>query len=98
MKIGVFGSGVVGQTLAAGFVKHGHQVMVGTRDILKLKEWVGENPHAKVGNSSETAKFGEVLVLAVKGSAAAEVLREAGKENLAGKTVIDACNRWKPSA
>ena len=92
MKIGVLGSGVVGQVLAAGFIKHGHQIMVGTRDPLKLKEWVGDNPHAKVGSSSETAKFGEVLILAVKGSVAAEVLREAGPENLTGKTIIDACN------
>lgn len=92
MKIGVLGSGVVGQALAAGFVKHGHQAMVGTRDILKLKEWVGEHPHAKVGSSNDTAKFAEVVVLAVKGSAAAEALRDAGKENLGGKIVIDACN------
>lgn len=92
MKIGVLGSGVVGQVLAAGFIKHGHQAMIGTRDPLKLKEWVGDNPHAKVGSDSEAAQFGEILVLAVKGSAAATVLREAGPENLAGKTIIDACN------
>lgn len=46
MRIGVLGSGVVGQTLAAGFVKHGHPVMVGTRDVLKLKDWAGKNPHS----------------------------------------------------
>jgi hypothetical protein len=92
MKIGVLGSGVVGQTLGAGFIKHGHQVMVGTRDILKLKEWVRENPHAKVGSSSDAADFGEVLLLAVKGSVASMVLGEAGAENLAGKVLMDACN------
>ena len=32
MKIGVIGSGVVGRTLAAGFLKHGHEVAIGTRD------------------------------------------------------------------
>jgi predicted dinucleotide-binding enzyme len=92
MKIGVLGSGVVGQTLAAGFLKHGHEVMVGTRDTSKLKEWVGQNPGAKLGSSSETARFADVVVLAVKGSAAAAVLREAEKNNLAGKPVVDACN------
>jgi predicted dinucleotide-binding enzyme len=92
MKIGVLGSGVVGQTLAAGFLKHGHEVMVGTRDTSKLKEWAGQNPGAKLGSSSETARFADVVVLAVKGSAAAAVLREAEKNNLAGKPVVDACN------
>ena len=37
MKVGIIGSGVVGQTLAAGFLKHGHQVEIGTRDPAKLK-------------------------------------------------------------
>ena len=39
MKVGIIGSGVVGQTLAAGFLKHGHQVEIGTRDPAKLKDW-----------------------------------------------------------
>jgi len=38
MKVGIIGSGVVGQTLAAGFVKHGHQVEIGTRDSTKLRD------------------------------------------------------------
>jgi len=92
MNIGVLGSGVVGQTLAAGFRKHGHEVMVGTRDTLKLKAWAANEADVKLGSSSEAAKFGEVVVLAVKGSAAAEALRGAGAVNVAGKTVIDACN------
>jgi 8-hydroxy-5-deazaflavin:NADPH oxidoreductase len=92
MKIGVLGSGVVGQTLAAGFLKHGHEAMVGTQHPAKLKDWEAKTPGAKVGNFAEAAAFGEVLVLAVKGSAAAAVLREAGAASLAGKAVMDACN------
>ena len=92
MKIGVLGSGVVGQTLAAGFLKHGHQVMAGTQHRPKMEEWAAKNPEAKVGSFADAAKFGEVLVLAVKGSAAAEVLREAAAEDLRGKLVMDACN------
>jgi hypothetical protein len=38
MKVGVIGSGVVGQTLAAGFLKHGHEIEIGTREPAKLKE------------------------------------------------------------
>lgn len=92
MKVGVLGSGSVAQTLAAGFIKHGHQTMIGTRDKGKLADWLKTNPTAQVGNVSDTAAFGEVVVLAVKGSAAADVLRAAGTANLEGKLVMDACN------
>ena len=68
MKVGVLGSGDVAKSLAEGFVKHGHQTMIGTRDSAKMAEWQRSNPKAKVGSFSETAAFGEVLALAVKGS------------------------------
>ena len=93
MKIGILGSGVVGQTLARGLVKHGYEVMTGTRDVNKLKEWktrVGNK--VSVGDFKETAKFGEIIVLAVKGTVAKEVLQMVGIENLDGKTIIDATN------
>jgi len=92
MRIGVLGSGVVGQTLAGGFLKHGHETMVGTQHPAKLQEWAAKTKGAKTGSFAEAAAFGEVLVLAVKGAAAAEVLREAGEKNIAGKAVMDACN------
>jgi predicted dinucleotide-binding enzyme len=92
MKVGVLGSGIVAQTLAAGFLKHGHETMVGTRDQAKLAEWNRENPNALLGGFNEAAAFGEIVVLAVKGLAAAEVLRAGGAANLAGKPVIDATN------
>lgn len=92
MKIGVLGSGIVAQTLAGGFLKHGYEVMVGTRDAAKLAEWRVQNPKAHVGSFSEAASFGEAVVLAVKGTAAADALRAAGGKNLGGKLVMDACN------
>lgn len=92
MKIGVLGSGDVAQVLASGFLKHGHAVTVGTRDSAKLSGWAGSNPGGRVGSFAEAARFGEVLVLAAKGSAAAEVLRLAGADALAGKPIIDATN------
>jgi hypothetical protein len=92
MKVGVLGSGVVGQTLAAGFLKHGHEAMIGTREPSKMADWSKANSEARVGSPSEAAAFGEVIILAVKGGAAAEALRGGGKANLTGKTVIDACN------
>ena len=92
MKIGVIGSGIVGQTLAAGFLKHGHEVMVGTRDTAKLKDRAAKTPGVKLGSSRDTAEFADAVVLAVKGSVASMALQEAGQENLAGKLVMDTCN------
>jgi predicted dinucleotide-binding enzyme len=92
MKIGVIGSGGVGQVLASGFLKHGHDVMIGSRDASKLADWAAQNSSGKVGDFAQTAAFGEVVVLAVKGLVADDALRIAGKENLSGKTIIDATN------
>lgn len=89
-RIGVIGSGVVGQVLAGGFVKHGFETMIGSRDPDKLTAWAGQSG-AKHGTLEETARFGEIVVLAVKGTAAEEAVRLAGPA-LAGKTVIDATN------
>jgi predicted dinucleotide-binding enzyme len=94
MKIGILGSGMVGQTLAAGFLKHGHRAMLGTRDTDKgnLQDWRAKNPAAQVGTFEEAAKFGDLMVLCSLGRAAVEVLRLAGADNLAGKTIIDTTN------
>lgn len=92
MKVGVLGSGDVAKVLAAGFLKHGHAVTVGSRTPAKLADWAAKNPGAKTADFAGAAAFGELLVLAVKGKAAPEALRLAGTKNLAGKTVMDACN------
>lgn len=92
MKIGVLGSGIVAQTLAAGFLKHGDQAMLGTRDQGKLSEWKSANPAALLGSFAEAAAFGEVVVLAVKGTASAAALRAAGRDALRNKVVIDSTN------
>lgn len=92
MKIGVIGSGTVAQTLAAGFIRHGHTIMLGTRDQAKLREWAAANPQAQLGSPAQVAAFGELLVLAVKGSAAVAALKLIGAPQLQGKLIIDATN------
>jgi 8-hydroxy-5-deazaflavin:NADPH oxidoreductase len=92
MKIGILGSASVATTLAAGLIKHGHEVTLGTRDAAKLADFVKANPRAKVASFVDAAKFGEVIVLAVKGTAAESALALAGADNLRGKTVIDTTN------
>jgi 8-hydroxy-5-deazaflavin:NADPH oxidoreductase len=93
MKIGIMGSGIVGQTLAKGFIKHGYHVMVGTNNPGKhgeLKEKTGSK--VEVGSFAEAAKFGEVLILAVKGTAAEAVVKSVGTDHLKGKTILDTTN------
>jgi len=93
VKAGVIGSGAVGRTIAKGLLTHGYDVMIGTNDPSKsdaLKDATGGK--ARVGSFAETASFGELIVLAVKGTAAEDVLRRIGAEKLRGKTVIDTSN------
>lgn len=93
--VGVLGSGDVGRRLAAGFSSRGHDVMIASRDPAKreLAEWLsGEGVGIQAGTFAEAAKHGELLVLAVLGNAAEQVIADAGPENLSGKVVIDAMN------
>jgi len=92
MKVGVLGSGDVAKVLAAGFIKHGHDVALGTRDAAKLKDWASQNPKVRLATFGDSAAHGELLVLAVKGTVATEALRLAGHGNLDGKVVVDATN------
>jgi predicted dinucleotide-binding enzyme len=92
-RVGVIGSGTVGETLANGFLKHGYEVMRGSRDPGKLSDWKqGAGAHAKAGTFKEAAAFGELVVFAVKGTAAEDALSLCGAENLSGKVVLDTTN------
>jgi hypothetical protein len=95
-KIGILGSGAVGITLANGFVKHGYQAMLATNNASKHEELKKKlDPGVAIGTFVEAAKFGDTLVLAVKGSAAEEVLKSVSGF-LNGKTVMDATNPIAP--
>lgn len=92
MKVGILGSGDVAKALGNGFLQHGHDVMLGTREPAKLADWTKQNSKGRVGSFAEAATFGELVVLAVKGSVAANALRAAGVANVTGKPVIDVTN------
>ena len=92
-KIAILGSGQVGDALAKGFLTNGHAVMRGSREPAKLDKWKQEaQGEASVGTFAEAAAWGEVIVLAVKGTAAEATIEQAGAANLAGKTILDATN------
>lgn len=92
-RIGVLGSGEVGRALGEGFAGRGWEVTVGTRSPEALTGWADdvEGP-ASVGTFAEAAAHGDVVVLAVLGSAAEDVLGLAGDGNLAEKVVLDTSN------
>jgi predicted dinucleotide-binding enzyme len=91
MKIGIIGSGVVGQVLAEGFRKHGYDVRIASRSPEKLAAFSSRTGIA-TGTPPEVAAWGEALVLATLGRGAKSALEECGAGNLAGKIVIDTTN------
>jgi 8-hydroxy-5-deazaflavin:NADPH oxidoreductase len=91
MRFGIIGSAVVGQTLGSGLKKHGYEVRIASRSPEKLAEFSTKTGIA-AGAPSDVAAWAQALVLAVKGTAAEEGLREAGAANVAGKLVIDTTN------
>jgi len=92
-KVAVLGSGAVGDTLSTGFLKHGYPVMRATRDPSKLQAWkAAATGEASVGTYAQAAAWADIIVLAVKGLVAEEVLDQAGHDNLANKTIIDTTN------
>jgi 3-hydroxyisobutyrate dehydrogenase-like beta-hydroxyacid dehydrogenase len=88
-KIGIPGSGSVATVLAAGLIKHGHEVTLGTRQAARLAEVAKANPRAEVAWFADAAKFAEVIVRAVKGTAAQRAPTLAGADNLKGKAMTD---------
>jgi predicted dinucleotide-binding enzyme len=93
-KVGVIGSGIVGQTLAKGFQKHGHEVVIGTRSAGKLADFTKATGIAEVDFA--TAAGSDILVLAVGGGVAEEAITQLGIDRIAGKVVIDTTNPIAP--
>jgi predicted dinucleotide-binding enzyme len=92
-RVGIIGSGMVGQALANGFIKYGYDAMIGTNNKSKhaeLKEKTGGK--AKIGSFEEAAQFGEIIVLAAKGTGAESAVKMARIANLKGKIVLDTTN------
>jgi predicted dinucleotide-binding enzyme len=103
MKVGILGTGNVGQTLGNGFAALGHDVKMGSRDSRneKMKQWVAEaGPRASSGVFADAAAFGEVVVLATLWGGTENAIQQAGPKNCAGKVVLDTTNPlvFKPNS
>jgi hypothetical protein len=103
MRIGILGSGGVGQDLGLGFIGLGHDVKMGSRNPARdeIKAWLAKaGKRASAGSFAEAAVFGELAVLAILWTGTENAIHLAGPENLAGKVVIDVTNPllFRPNA
>jgi 8-hydroxy-5-deazaflavin:NADPH oxidoreductase len=95
MRIGVLGTGVVGQTIATKLVELGHEVKMGSRSAgnEKAVEWAsGAGDGASEGSFADAASFGELVFNCTAGGVSLEALRSAGSDNLSGKVLVDVSN------
>ena len=106
MQIGIFGTGIVGQTIAAALAAKGHSVMIGTRDPAAtlsrdsgnafnktpFRDWQKANPTVKLGTFADAARFGETIINATSGEGALPALQAAGADVLGTKVVLDIAN------
>lgn len=106
MKIGILGTGIVGQTLAAKLAELGHDVMIGTRDVAAtlartephpygfppFSAWHEAHPSVRLGPFAEAAQHGDTVINATNGVGSLNALRLAGEQHLNGKILIDPSN------
>jgi predicted dinucleotide-binding enzyme len=106
MRIGILGTGMVGQALAAKLAEGGYEAVVGTRDPAAtlardepdgygnppFRVWHAQHPDVKLASFADAAAHGELLVNATAGAASLDALRLAGEANLDGKVLVDIAN------
>jgi len=94
MKIGVLGTGMVGEAIATKLVAIGHDVVMGSRSATgeKVVAWAKATGKGKAGTFAEAAAHGEVVFNCTNGTATLEVLKAAGAANLKGKVLVDVAN------
>ena len=98
MKIGILGAGIIGQTIGRKWAAAGHDLMFGVRNIKnpKLeelqKEFAAFPNTTTVGSTMDAIAFGEVILIAIPGTAVAGMAQAFGK-GLDGKILIDATNK-----
>jgi 8-hydroxy-5-deazaflavin:NADPH oxidoreductase len=110
-KIGIIGTGVVGQTFASKLVALGYDVTIGTRDVSEklastakdaqgnppFSEWHAQKSNVKLGTFAEAAAFGELILNVTHGAASINALKLAGEKNLKGKIIMDVANLHIPA-
>jgi len=95
MKIGILGTGMVGETLGTKFAQMGHQVKMGSRTANNenAAKWAAKNgTAASAGTFAQAAEFGEMVFLCLKGDVQMDVIRSVGERPFGSKPVVDVSN------
>jgi predicted dinucleotide-binding enzyme len=106
MKIAVLGTGMVGRAIAARLAELGHDVVIGTRDVAgtlartqpdamgspPYSEWQKEHAAIRLVAFPDAGAHGDVLVNATAGQGSQAALEAVGRENVAGKVILDVAN------
>jgi 8-hydroxy-5-deazaflavin:NADPH oxidoreductase len=106
VKIAVLGTGMVGQAFAGRLAELGHEVTVGTRDVdatmartepdamdnPPYQMWAREHPQVRLAPFAAAAGGAELIINATGGAASIPALTAAGRDNLAGKVLLDVAN------
>jgi hypothetical protein len=95
MRIGILGTGIVGQTIGTRLVQLGHDVKLGSRSPTneKTAKWAsGAGTHASHGTFADAGKFGELVFNCTGGMVSLDALNATGAENLNGKVLVDVAN------
>ena len=92
MKVGILGSGDVGKSFARAFSALGNDVNIGSRTPEKLADFVSQTKGVTASTFEETARFGEMVVMATLGTGTEEAIKLADTASFKGKVVIDATN------
>jgi predicted dinucleotide-binding enzyme len=95
VRIGVFGTGMVGKAIATKLVEVGHEVCMGSRtaDNEEATSWAAEaGDSATHGTFADAAAFGEMLFNCTGGQVSLAALEAAGEDNIGDKVVVDVSN------
>jgi len=95
MKIGILGTGTVGETIGTKLVELGHTVTMGSRDAANVKAaaWVKKaGKHAAAGTFKDAATAGEIVFNCTSGQGSVAAVTSAGEAALRGKVLIDVSN------
>jgi predicted dinucleotide-binding enzyme len=95
MRIGILGTGAVGQAIGTTLIEKGHEVMMGSRTAgnEKALAWLlASGAGAACGLFNEAAAFGDLIFICVNGHAIIDVLQQTGADNFGEKIIIDLTN------
>ncbi|MFN2458910.1 MAG: NADPH-dependent F420 reductase, partial [Chitinophagaceae bacterium] len=95
MKIGILGTGSVGEAIGTALAAKKHNVMMGSRTAgnEKSKKWVKKAGNlASEGTFDDAVAYGDVIFLCLNGEHTLDVVKNCNAGSFTNKIVIDVTN------